>query len=275
MRQITLIFTMLLLSVMVFAQTNDEVLNNASVINLYSKGLSSTIIVSKIKTSKTNFDISTDALINLKKQKIPDEIVNAMVEASGNKDNATGDINDPNAVHESGLYYYKIENEKPIMTSLEPTVCSQSKTGNGIGTALTYGIAKTKTKAKLDGNMARLQLSESNPVFYFYFDKGQNLNNSSAWFSSSSSPNEFLLVKLDSKQKNREVVIGSMGTYSGMSWGVDDKYKVDFTLEKLKSGVYKVSPKIALVPGEYCFMYAGNTTMLGTVGKVYDFGVLK
>lgn len=274
MNKLIFIFA-LLFSVTVYGQSNDEVLTNASVTNLFTKGLSTTIIVSKIKTSKTNFDVSTDALIKLKEQKIPDEIVNAMVEASGNKDNATGDINDPNSIHESGLYYCKVTDGKTEMTYLEPTVCSQTKMGSGLGTALTYGIAKTKTKAKLDGGMARLQVNETKPIFYFYFDKGQNLNNSSSWFSASSSPNEFLLVKMDAKQKNREFVTGSYNAYGGMSWGVDEKYKKDFDIEKLKSGVYKVTPKIVLPAGEYCFMYAGNTTFVGTTGKVFDFGISK
>src|ERR1035437_2266313 len=131
------IFTIIsiLLCISVFGQTNDEVLTNASVVNLYSKGLSTSIIVSKIKTSKSNFDVSTDALIKLKDQKIPDDIVNAMVEASGNKDNNVGDINDPNASHESGIYYLKKTNDKKEMFAIEPTVVEQIKSGSGIGSA--------------------------------------------------------------------------------------------------------------------------------------------
>lgn len=89
----------LLFSITVYGQTNEEVLTNASVITLLQKGLSPSIIISKIKTSKTNFDVSIDALIKLKDDKIPDEITTAMVDASGNKENATSDVNDPNAAH--------------------------------------------------------------------------------------------------------------------------------------------------------------------------------
>lgn len=263
----------LLFSVTVYGQTNDEVLTNASVITLLQKGLSPSIIVSKIKTSKTNFDVSVDALIKMKDDKIPDEITTAMVEASGNKENATGDINDPNAAHESGVYYLMVNDGKTEMKSIEPTVCSQTKMGSGIMTELTYGIAKTKMKSTLDGPMARLQVFESKPVFYFYFEKGQSLNESTSWFSSSSSPNEFILIKLTSKKKNREFVIGSMNAYSGVSMGVDDKLRIRFDVEKLKSGVYKVTPNVDLEVGEYCFMSAGNSNPGGSAGKVFDFGV--
>ncbi len=268
----------MLFAITVYGQSNNEAMTNASVINLYTKGLSPSIIVSKIKTSKTNFDVSIDSLLKLKDKQIPDEIINLMVELSGNKSvEVVDDANDPNSNHESGIYYYKPVNGKFEMLFMEPTVCSQTKMGGALATALTYGIAKTKMKAVLNGEMAQFQLNDSMPVFYFYFENvsGQGLNNSSAWFSSSSSPNEFILMKMDVKKKSREFVTGSYGAYGGSSTGIDEKYKVDFTLERLKKGVYKVTPKTALIPGEYCFLYAGSVAFLGASGKVYDFRIAK
>ena len=260
-------------SIIVYGQTNEEVLTNTTLTNLFQKGLSSSIIVSKIKTSKTNFDVSIDALIKLKYEKIPDEITNAMVEASGNKDQAVVDVNDPKANHDPGLYYFSKKNDKAEMVSLEPTVCAQAKMGSGIVTQLTYGIAKTKMKSSVSGLRARFQIDDSNPVFYFYFDKVQNLNNAPTWFSQSSSPNEFILVKMSIGRSDREFVTGSMNAYSGTSMGVDENQKIGFNIEKIKSGVYKVTPQAPLIPGEYCFMSAGSSTMGATVGKIFDFGV--
>lgn len=272
MKNLIFLFTMLIV-VASNGQSNDEVLTNSSVINLCTKGLSPSIIISKIKTSKTNFDVTSDALIKLKEQKISDDIVNAMVEASANTENISGDTNDPNSYHESGIYYYNPIINKPEMILLEPSVSAQTKTGSGIGSALTYGAASTKTKAKLDGAMAHLQLDEPSPVFYFYFDKGSNLNNSSTFFASATSPNEFILVKMDAKKKSREFVTGKNNVYSGSAFGVDEKQKIEFEFTKIKTGVYKVTSKNKLMPGEYCFMYAGNSTGYGAAGKVYDFGI--
>jgi hypothetical protein len=254
---------------------NNEVLTNETVTTLLSKGLSPSIIISKIKTSKTNFDVSIDALIKLKDQQVPDDVVNAMVEASGNKDNVQGNINDPDAVHESGIYYLIKQQDKTQMTFVEPTVCSQTKYGSGMLTSMTYGIAKTKTRAVIDGGMARLQLDDKKPVFYFYFDaKTNSLNSSSSWFTGSSSPNEFVLVKMDVKEKNRNFVIGSGNAYSGTTFGVDEDYKVAFDIEKVKPGVYKVTPKTEQLSGEYCFLFAGSTSAMGGGGqKVFDFGI--
>src|SRR5437868_7632938 len=100
-----IIILMLAANCMSFAQQKEEVLTNASVINLYKKGLSASIILSKIKTSKSNFDVSTNGLINLKEEKIPDEIVNAMVDMSGSNLSVKEiNPNDPLSPHESGIY---------------------------------------------------------------------------------------------------------------------------------------------------------------------------
>jgi hypothetical protein len=60
-------------STQTFAQ--EEIMTNDEVISLVKAGLSSPIIVNKIRTSKTNFDLSTDALIKLKQANVGDDIV--------------------------------------------------------------------------------------------------------------------------------------------------------------------------------------------------------
>ena len=58
-----------------------EVLTNDEVISLSKAGLSSSIIIDKIRTSKSNFDLTTDSLIKLKQSGISDDIVSAMLAA--------------------------------------------------------------------------------------------------------------------------------------------------------------------------------------------------
>lgn len=268
------ILVLLLLTISGFGQTNDEVLTNATIIKLYSKGLSPTIIISKIKTSKTNFDVSTDELIKLKEEKIPDDIVNAMVGSSVGKENEIGDVNDPMTNHESGIYYSKIKDDKPELLYIDPTVCTQSKIGSALGSALTYGIASVKTKGSIDGSTSRFQIEENQPSFYFYFQKTESdLGNTSAWNSESTSPNEFVLISLTQKTKNREFVTGKINSWSGSSFGFDEKQRVEFTYEKVKPGMYKVSPKRFMAKGEYCFVYSGGNRVLQGIGKVYDFTI--
>ena len=93
-----------------FAQ--NETMTNEEVITLAKAGLNQSIIIDKIKTTKTNFDLSTDSLIKLKQAGVSDAIVTAMLEAkSGKQSNGsvanstapvstrgTGDPNDPMAL---------------------------------------------------------------------------------------------------------------------------------------------------------------------------------
>ena len=65
----------------VVAQDNlaTEMLTNEKVVTMVQAGLTSSIIVNKIRTSKTNFNTATDELIKLKEAHVPDEVINAMI----------------------------------------------------------------------------------------------------------------------------------------------------------------------------------------------------
>lgn len=66
------------LSAGIFSQT--EVITNQSVVEMARVGLSSEIIRRTIGRSPVKFDISTAALIELKKANLPEEIITAMIE---------------------------------------------------------------------------------------------------------------------------------------------------------------------------------------------------
>src|SRR4051812_36488605 len=101
------------------AYSQEEMMTNDEVISLATAGLNSSIIVNKIRISKSNFDTSTDALIKLKKAGISDEIINAMLEAKSGKPLSSvptsesanrGDPNDPLSPHDFGIYLYEERN---------------------------------------------------------------------------------------------------------------------------------------------------------------------
>ncbi len=66
----------LLLALPLFAA---EVMTNADVVKLVKAGLSADTIVAKIAASQTKFDTSTDALVALAKDGVPDSVVRAMI----------------------------------------------------------------------------------------------------------------------------------------------------------------------------------------------------
>ena len=45
----------------------EEILTNETIVKMVNAKLGDTLIINKIKNSKTNFDLSTNAIINLKK----------------------------------------------------------------------------------------------------------------------------------------------------------------------------------------------------------------
>ena len=76
---------MLLMMTIVFytaAYSQSEMLTNATIIEMAKAGLSPDVIVYKIKSSVDRFDISSDALIELKKAGVDDSVVAAIVEIS-------------------------------------------------------------------------------------------------------------------------------------------------------------------------------------------------
>jgi hypothetical protein len=268
-----------------------EVLTNDKIVTMVKAGLSNSIIISKIRSSQNKFDVSTDQLIHLKQAKVADEVINAMVEAGNSTASAAsrtgaGDIgrtdpNDPLSAHEAGIYLLREIDGKKEMVQLEPSLSTQSKSGGFFTSAMTYGIAKIKSKAVLANPNARLQIPAPRPTFYFYFEvKNSGLSNSGNVYSASStSPNEFVLVKMDEKKNGRELVVGQANVFGAQS-GTLDKYSRAFDSEKIAPGVFKVTPRNDLQEGEYGFFYGGATPIAGygyfgagVSPKIFDFGI--
>lgn len=266
------------------ASAQDEVMTNDEVISLSKAGLASTIIVGKIRTSKSNFDLSTDSLIKLKQAGISDDIVGAMLEAKNGKTpsgsslsgaaSASGDPNDPMSKHSYGIYLYEERDGTRKMTQLAPNVSAQNRTGGGFTAAVTpFGLGKVKTKANLPGRNASLQIKSTSPVFYFYLDTSSGGLNTASGIPST--PNEFTLVRFNQRSDNREVTIAKANSW-GAKGGLSDEYVVGLKAEDMGNGVFKVTPAGDLKSGEYGFylVNSGNSnTSQGVGSKFFDFGV--
>ncbi len=272
------------------AQSTRETLTNAKIVELVGMGLGDDLIIQKIRQSDCKCDTSTAGIGKLKAARVSDAIIMAMMNqgGAGYSDSQAAKNNDtgPNPtradaysglggqgdvalrqINEPGIYLY----EDGKMTFMEPTVYSGSKAGF-LGTALTYGIMKTKIRAVIRGRSANMQVVSRRPEFYFVFSR--EYSNSAALMSgfggySATSPAEFMMIEMKVKQKSREAVLGEFSAYSS-STGAADRDIREYAFEKIKPGVYKVVPKTDLTTGEYCFYYAGTG---GAGSKVFDFGI--
>lgn len=278
------------------AQSKQEVLTNTKVIELVRLGLAEKIIIEKIRQTETQFDTSVDGLAKLKAAKVSSEIIMAMLNpSSDNESNSqttnradnlnsavqtksitAGEASLLRQVKEPGIYLL----DNGTLKQFEPSIFSGTKANFLMG-ALTYGIKKTKLRAKVRGGAANMQISNSNPEFYFVFNpeyanSGAVMAGTLFLGTPATSPAEFVLVQMKQKKSSREAVLGEYGLLSGAEMGARDEDIREYSFEKIQPGIYKVVPKAELEAGEYCFYYAGNVTGIGFAGgKVFDFGVAK
>ncbi|MCS6875215.1 MAG: hypothetical protein N2Z23_08560 [Pyrinomonadaceae bacterium] len=259
-----------------FAQ---EVIRNQDVIALVKAGLSETVVIEKIKNSKTDFDLSTNALIELKKNGVTDKIVAAMFASKSGSESQTftinsesnqarkEDPNDPLTPRDYGIYLYEEKNGTKRMTQLLPVI-AKARVGGGLTAAIVpFGLGKVKHKAAIPGKTAKVVVDTPNPVFYFY------LYSQSGGFHTAgvpAYPTEFTLVKFHIRSDKREVSTGEANAY-GAKVGVSGEYVVEFDYESLGKGIFKVTPKKPLENGEYAF-YLPDTGV-GAGARFFDFSV--
>jgi len=255
-----------LIASIVLAQQPPNKLTNEDVLRMVEAKLDEQVIIGKIQSSSCAFDTSVDALLKLKSQGVSDSVVRAMIArgdsnaGSGASSPAKNDPDDPQSPHDPGLYVRPRNASGPRrLIHVEPAAYSASASP---------GFAKVKWKAVLREAHAQLQLDDRSPEFWFYFEDASH--GLSPVFAGASSPNEFVLAKMQEKKTERELMVAKVAAYH-QSTGIPSEDVVQFDFTKTASGAYKVVPRQALAPGEYCLFYQGPT--MGTNGKMFDFGI--
>jgi hypothetical protein len=259
-----------------------ETLTNDSVIQLVRAGLGNEAVIAKIKSTDGTYALGTSDLIALKSAGVPGDVIAAMISGKASAGVASTPMSltsiDPMVPHPSGVYL--IDPRAQQLSRIEPTVSNQAKTGGIFGYALTGGIASMSVKASINGASARVVAPSGSPAFYFFFDASNpaTVNLASSWSAGSAqvvtSPNEFTLIRLNEKKDRREARVGSLNI-AGAKTGVMDKDRIPFDFEMVRPGVYKVTPKQALAPGQYGFIYSlqGGGAGGAMTARIFDFAV--
>jgi hypothetical protein len=237
--------------------TAQEVLTNDSLVSLKKAGLSDSIIISKIRSSQTKFDVSTKGLIGLKNAGLSDQVIEAVVNAgsattapaapAAAAPAAPAAAAAPAASKETIVYLVggKSVELVPANASME----------------FSSGFFDSKSELVLRGRKAQYRIADKKPVFY------------STW-----SANDAPLVRLkpgsDHDDRNLKISSGSFAPFGGsLKYGVRSEDRVDMEAsEKDARGLYKLTPKEPLKPGEYGFVLTYGMAA-GASGRVYDFGV--
>jgi hypothetical protein len=259
-------------------QNGREVLNNDAVITMVKAGLPTNVIVNKIRSSQNQFDLSTNELVRLKQSGINEDILMAMQGYSEISDprptapsvynSESVDPNDPMARHTIGIYHYTERHGVRKMNELEPSVVTSSHTTGMIGTKLTYGIWQNKQKAKLAGGSAQYQVTDPEPVFYFFLNEKDRTMAAVKYFPASVS--QFQLVRFDVKGHDREVTVGKSSEYTNKV-GIQSNFLVPVNVEKIGDGVFKVTPRGVLKSGEYGFFMLGTGASVGATFFDWSF----
>lgn len=247
---------------------------------LIKSGMKEAVIIDKIRTSETNFDLSIDSLIKLKGEKVSSKIITAMLESndarlaaknsSGKGKPRTHTRRDPS---EYGLFYVWQQKGKEKRMKMVPNISASTRTGGHFTKWATRGIAKIKTKLRLPGAHARMQIQFPNPVFQFYLDEKSGGLNSATGIPYS--PEEFVLVKFLNKPHRRQLTIARRNAFFSRK-GISEKHKIPFVYKSLGDGIYEVKPTKPLVNGEYAFFLLNSSASNAGIGmgtKFFDFGV--
>jgi hypothetical protein len=249
----------------------EEILNNATVIELQKLSLGDGVILEKIKTSKCNFDTSLNGLKQLKEANVSSTVIQAMLatKSSGPQVSAppaSGDINNPAAPHTAGVWMLESVGGKNKMTQLKSEAPAEISRGGFIGP---WGIGKVAQTARLTGTESELQLTQRKPEFYIYF------KNSSMEFSGAHGPQEIVLAQFTvlgkeakSNANQRAVDVASQGAYGGTS-GIDRKVTRPFEATQVAEDIYKIVPKDELAVGEYGFCPG----IIGGQNRFFTFGI--
>ena len=269
------------------ANAATEVLGNEDVIAMAKAGLPAEVMVAKINASETAFDTSVATLISLSEAGVDTAVIEAMAGAgTATASVQVGATPAPTARSNfvgtpcatPGIFVEEDGN----LHGIDVTSASQTRTGSGILSGITYGIVSTKAKAVIRGPRAMRRVRQGHPTFWFCFEEAEA--GLSYQTQGAVNPSEFLLVSFQVKKRSQERTfeIGKFNLWSGSQSGTPPKQLKDVSYEQVQPGVFRVSPVAAIEPGEYGFYYAGQGALTilgagivggGSGGKVFAFGV--
>jgi hypothetical protein len=230
-----------------------EALTNQSIIDMVKAGLSERVIIAKIRNSPTNFDTQTDALIALKKNGVPEKVIEAIMSPSAPAAAAPAPAGNvamtppAAAPGPSRPTVYQIVGGKEVELMAAGSEVQRNSSRYS-----------RSTEVVIAGNKAKFRTAERQPVFVI-----------------TAAPNDLPLVRLDPGKSDRNLKVGggSRVPYGGSTTtrGIRGEDLVDVDVERDSRGFYRVKPKAPLAPGEYGFVVTHGGSPMGS--SIYDFGV--
>jgi hypothetical protein len=246
-----------------------EILTNDSIIALVRAGVDDEVIVTKVRTTKCNFDLSTQGIVSLNKAGIskrvltvminptaPDPKPEAKVPAPEAKISTSAAIETNNYPTEIGIYI----KDGDKWTEIQPEVIN-FKTGGVLKNFASGGLIKGDINGHINGTQSRNRIHT--PLeFLIYVPEGIAIT-------------EYQLLKLRVNKDNREfrTVTGGVLHQSGG----DTRDLLTFESKKVSNRTFIINlPHLS--GAEYGFLPPGgfsSASPSSTLGKMYTFSVLE
>jgi len=245
------------------AERASKPLTNEDIVTMIQAGLTADIVIEKIKTSKTSFDTSTDALVSLKKAGVGGEIIRVMVNPSVESKPGTG--------------------VPPRIGSGAPEPCQVPPGGtapwlSGSSPAMWYTDSGKGDRAELNyerGTITHVGYAGfGSTLLVLHPIKAGVRVSAQTQFLSCINPTDAPLVhfSLDAGSDERNTSVGKIRPWN-ISFHISEEDLVPFKFEKTPEGYFKITPASPLKPGEYGFVPQGTAGFFSAGERTYTFGV--
>lgn len=237
-----------------------EVVTNKTVLKMVRAELGDELIIKKIKTSKTDFDLSTDAIIELKEAGVSEKVIEAMMgdDSEGPKPQQTQKLLAPQVPQNTysgnvgNDYYVLIDGKLVEITPSKAFVAVSMKQSVKRLIPFFFSTRANDKWVYVKGEKADFRINSTLPIFYTRVK-----------------PILVELFKLDYHPKKN--IRYAIFTGSVTSTELNTKNNIDFDYEKSKNGFYKIVPKEPLSAGEYAISDQNSVTQ----GIICAFGINK
>ena len=246
----------------------EEVLTNEDILITTGEGLTERVIIAKVRASETDFDISREQLVALSRAGVTAHVLEAMVLKS--VPSATREMADTYAQRFQGtpctgpgLY---LEDADGALRQVNPHV-PQIRESRGIFVGGAAG------RMAIPGVRSDTRTSSRTPAFWFCpedpgFSTGPG---------TTADPREILLVVLNPSEQRmeRSFEAGTTHIWMDRSSNIPSRLIRRVKFEDMGFGVYRITPRSALDPGEYGFYLRAMITPMGIPrpGYIFAFGV--
>ena len=249
------------------AAGEEEVLTNEDILIMTEEGLAERVIIAKIWASETDFDITREQLVALSRAGVTAGVLEAMVmewvpPAARRTADTYARRFQGTPCTAPGFY---LEDAEGTLGQVNPQV---PQIRGGFGFFIQVGA-----RAAIPGARSDTRTSSRTPTFWFCpEDLGFQPDPGTAV-----DPRELLLVVLKSSEnrKERSFETGSAHVWVDRSSNIPSRVIRRVKFENMGFGVYRITPRSSLDPGEYGFYRRAKITPMGlpTPSHIFAFGV--